>query len=299
MALVEAGVPVDAAVQPFCLGQVLLLDGSQAAPLPEGVQHVSQEVDGEAGRRVVQAVFFGVDPVLQHLGEGFAAAVQHVVADQGQHQARGPEVLLGPRVDEPEGAHVEGTPHHVRGHVAGQGDASGFGESVPLGSIDRVVAAEVDVLGVGVHLDPGGGGEPIERGVLGGRDHAGCLPRHGHGFHVCPSGPVPRHHVIRLPSPVQQVHGQHAELEVAAALQEQDLEVLGHVQQLADQRDGLVVDGIVFGGSVADFHYGHARALEVQQFVPGPFEGLHGQCRRTGREVDEALGHGFLPRSFR
>ncbi len=105
---------IDAAVEQLALLEVVFVNGVEPADGLVVGQHVAQDVDAEGGRRVVEAVLLHVDAVTQIARQLLVQAlVQQVLADDDHRHARGAEVLLGARVDEPEGLHVEGFPKEV------------------------------------------------------------------------------------------------------------------------------------------------------------------------------------------
>ena len=295
MALVELRVPVNAAVEQLALGEVVLLDRRKAADRLVVRQHVAQDVDREARWGVVERVLVGVDLVLEHAGELVGAGRQEIVADDGDDQARRPQVLLGAGVDQPERLDVERPPHEIGRHVAGERNACCLGERLPLRAKDRVVRAEVDIRGVGVDLDLVGARQPAELLALRRRDHPRGVAGDDLGLLVRLLGPLAGNDVIRLAPGVQDVHRQHGELQVAAALKEEDLEVVRDGQEVLDERDGLVVHRVVLLCAVGDLHDRHAGFLEVEQLRLGALEGRQRQRGGTGVEVDDPVTHRSLP----
>ena len=83
----------------------------------------------------------------------------------------------------------------------------------------------------------------------------------------------------------EQVHGDHAELQAGAALQEHDGVVFRHAEQGADLGFGRVDHRFEILGAVADLHDRKADAVEIQQFLLGFFHDFLGQDRRSGVEI--------------
>ena len=75
-----------------------------------------------------------------------------LLPDDDHGQAGGGHVLLGAGVDDAVLGHVHGAGEDVRGHVAHQGHAAGLGDILPLGAVDGVVGAVVEVAGLRVQL---------------------------------------------------------------------------------------------------------------------------------------------------
>ena len=84
-------------------------------------------------------------------GDGQLLAGQ-VLPDDDNGQAGGGQVLLGAGEDQAELAHIHRAGEDVRGHVAGQGHGAGLGDVLPLGALNGVVGAVVEIGGIGVQL---------------------------------------------------------------------------------------------------------------------------------------------------
>jgi hypothetical protein len=140
-----------------------------------------------------------------------------------------------------------------------------------LDAVDGLVRGEVEVRGAwsGVHLRrerradvalllpfarPGGGGD-VHVGVEQVRDGLGLgerllAPRAGHD-------------VVRDRALVEEVHRHLREHLRGAALEEEHLVAGGDAEQLAQERDRLVVDLLVLLAAVAVLHHRHAAPGEV------------------------------------
>ena len=95
----------------------------------------------------------------------------------------------------------------------------------------------------------------------------------------------------------EQVHGDHAELQAGAALQEHHAVVFRHAEQAADLGFGAIDHGLEVLGAVADLHDRQPDAVEVQQFRLRLFHHFLGQDRRTGIEII-LFGHICNPPCF-
>ena len=83
----------------------------------------------------------------------------------------------------------------------------------------------------------------------------------------------------------EQVHRDHRELLAGAALQQQDLVVVGHGEQLAHQRQRLLVHSVVGLATMAVLDDAHARTLEVEKLALRALESGQRKCRRACVEV--------------
>ena len=278
----ELGV-VQHVVEHVGLGDVDLLHAGGAALLLQPVAHQAEHIDAPAGRGVVHGVL--VDHVLVvHDGRGDGQLVaSQVLPDDGDGQASGSQVLLGTGEDDAVLAHVHGTGQDVGGHVADQRHAVGLRDVLPLGALDGVVGAVIEVGGVGAQLQVALGGDIGVLAVLGGGGDVDLTVLLGflHG-EVCE---VAGHSVVGLAGLADQVHGDHAKLHGAATLQEQDFIALRHVHQLAELGLGVVKDLLEDLGAVAHLHDGHTGAVVVGDLSACTLEDLQRQHGRASGEV--------------
>src|SRR2546427_11820826 len=149
---------------------------------------------------------------------------------------------------------------------------------------DGFVRAVVDVRGVRPNL-------PLLRGVGeiavfgAGRDADIAIALR---FLHCLLGPFSREHVIGLALAAQQVHRPRRELQARAALQEQQLVVLRHGEQLAQVALGVGGDADEFPAAMAHLHHAHAAAVPVEHLVAGARQHLGGKHCRPGAEIEDA-----------
>ena len=210
--------------------------------------------------------------------------------DDDHGEAGGGHVLLGAGVDDAELAHVHGTGEDVRGHIADQrhGDLR---DILPLGALDGVVGAIIEVGGLGVQLQLILAGDVDVLSVLGGGGDVDGAVLLGllHGL-VCE---VTGDGVVGLAGLGHKVQGDHAELHGSAALEEEDLVALGDVHELAEFCLGLVEDLLENLGAMAHLHDGHAGTLIVGDLSAGALEDLQRKHGGACGEVEYAIiGHG-------
>ena len=220
-----------------------VLDGLHAFHAPlllQPVQHQAQHVDAPAGRGVVHGVLVDHDLVVQHLGGVGQGAAGQVLPDDDHGETGGGHVLLGPGEDHAVLAHIHRPGEDVGGHVAHQGHAPGVGDVLPLGAVDGVVGAVIEVGRLGVQLQLVLGGDVGVVLVLAGGgqgDLAVFL-----GLLVGQVGEVSGDGVVGLPRLADEVEGDGGELGGGAALEEEDLVALGDLQQAAELGLGVVKD---------------------------------------------------------
>ena len=163
-----------------------------------------------------------------------------ILPDDGHSQAGGGHVLLGAGEDNAVFAHVHRAGENVGGHVAYNGHVPGVGHILPLGAVDGVVGAVIEVAGLRVQLQlvlggdvgvvlVGRGGSQADLAVL-----LGLLVGH--------IGEIAGDSVVGLAGLTDQVQGHHGELAGGAALEEENLVVVGHLEQLAEARLGVLKD---------------------------------------------------------
>jgi len=119
--------------------------------------------------------------------------------------------------------------------------------------------------------------------------HPGPASQHGRGCLAFREGllaPRARDDVLgRLPL-LDEVHRDLREELGGASLHEEHLVAVRDPEQLAQQGDGLVVDGFVLLAAMAVLHDGHAALREVQHLVA---RALQGRERERGRASVEVL----------
>ncbi len=91
------------------------------------------------------------------------------------------------------------------------------------------------------------------------------------------------HDVVGAAALGEEVHRDLREQLRRATLEEEHLVRRGHGEELAQERDRLVVDRLVLLAAVAVLHHGHAGAGEVQELVAGALEGGEREGRRGRR----------------
>ncbi len=214
----------------------------------------------------------------------FRAASRKLFFTSTTHTPARADVLLRAGVDQRELRHVHAPPHEVARHVADQRHGAHVGPVMPLGPEERVVARQVHVGGLGVELQLVLAGDAgVALVDLGRRGDAGLA--HALGLLEGLLGPAAGHDVVRAPAGGEVVHRHHRELHARAALEEEHLVVGGDGEQLAGQRDRLVVHGLVRLAAVAVLHDRHARALEVDELALRALEGGEGEAGGAGVEV--------------
>src|SRR5699024_3433351 len=116
------------------------------------VQHQAQHVDAPAGRGVVHGVLVDHGLVVHHQGGVGQLVAGQLLPDDHHSQAGGGHVLLGAGEDDAILAHVHRAGENIGGHVAHDGHAVRLGDIGPLGAVDGVVGAVVEVAGLGIQL---------------------------------------------------------------------------------------------------------------------------------------------------
>ena len=215
-----------------------LLHAFQTALLVDPVQGESQHVDAPAGRCIVHGVLVDHGLIVHHQrGVGQLVASQ-VLADDDHGEAGGGHVLLGSGIEDAILGHVYGHGQNVGGHVAHQRHIAGFGDIVPLGAVDGVVGAVVEVAGLRVQLDLLLAGDvaviPVGRGDS--QVNLAVLL----SLFISKVGEVSGDGIIRLSGLADEVEGDHGELSGRSGLEKQDLIPLRHIHQPAQLILGLL-----------------------------------------------------------
>ena len=284
---------VEEVVQQRGLLVVALADALEATLLLEPLEDEAADVNRVASRRVVQAagISHGL-PTQQRRGEG-----QHVFADEiltgdDDGQTSRADVLLNTTVDDAVLRNVNRLGEEARRHVCDQGYVARLGQLVVDGAVNRLVLADVEVVGVLGNLDGVDVGHVAERLVLAGRQavrgavHLRFLEgllRPGTGNDVVGHAAFDLH----------EVHRNGGELRGGATLEEQHLVVLGDAHEVAQVGLSGVDDVLERLRAMAHLHDGHACALVVEHFGCSLLQNRFRQDGGTCRKVVNP-GHRYL-----
>ena len=226
-------------LEDLCLVEIALVHLFEAADGLEVLEDLAAAVDRPAVRGVVHGAGACVRAVLQVDGQILQIVTDQILTDDDDNHAGGADVLLHARVDHAVIGHVAGLGQEHGGLVGNKHMALGVGQLVPRHAVDRLVLADVDVIGVfgdiqigavgniGIVLVLAGSGDDDLADLLGFRD--GLL------------GPCAGLDVDGL-AVLHEVHGDHRELQRCTALNEQDLVVVGNAHEVAQILLGLVDD---------------------------------------------------------
>ena len=186
----------------------------------------------------------------------------------------------------PERNNNMGISHSEAYAAAGVNIEAGYEGDVYKRQVDGLVLADVDIVGILGDVEVGAIGDVAVVLVLGGSgdDDLAVLLSLGNGL----LGPCAGLDVDGL-AVLHQIPRHSRELQRSAALNEQDLVVVGNAHQVAQVSLGLVDDLLENLGAVAHFHDAHAAAAVVHHLVTDFLQ--HGLRHHsgTGREVVGAI----------
>ena len=162
----------------------------------------------------------------------------------------------------------------------------GVGELVPGDAVDGFILADVDIVGIGGNVQIGAVGNVAVVLILGGGGHDdfAVLFSLGNGL-LGPGAGFDIHGLTVL----HQVPGNGGELQGGAALDEQDLVVVGNVHQVAQVGLGLVDDLLEDLGAMAHLHDAHAAAAVVHHLVTDLLQNGFRHHGGAGGEVKSAV----------
>ncbi len=249
------------------------------------------------GGRVQQGPGLGVRAVLQDGRQVLAAAVDELALRDDDRDPARADVLLGAGVDHRERRRVDRARQEVARHVADLRRGAEARQLEVLHAVDGLVARPVHVRRRRIELGlVGARGAPVAA-LLGGRRDArpragDRRPRARFGVRLRAPGAVGD--VVRRAAGRQEAHRHERELQRRAALQEEDVVGGRRAEQLPQQRERLVVHGLVLLSAMGLLHHGHAGAGEVEQLVASPLEGGERQGRGARVEVHRATHGGGL-----
>ena len=160
--------------------------------------------------------------------------------------------------------------------------ALGIGKGMELGAVDGVVLADIDVIGILGNVQIGAVRD-IGKGLVFGRSHLDSFTVFA-GFLPCLLGPLARYDVGCLLI-LHQVHGNGCELGPCAALQEQDLVIVGDLKQVSQVSFGFLDDAVIDFAAMAHFHDRHAASAVVKHFVRSFLQNFNGKHSRSCRKI--------------
>nr|ABZ10196.1 hypothetical protein ALOHA_HF4000APKG10H12ctg3g11 [uncultured marine microorganism HF4000_APKG10H12] len=280
--------PVDGVVEQPCFPPVACLHRPQPASIEQPPHDESTEVDREHRRCVVARAVGGRDRVAQRRGQRVRPTLGEVLADDRKGDTGRSQVLLCPAVDEPVPGHVDRAAEQIGRRVDHQRGGAHLGHHRPLRPDDRVVGRHVDIRATRGETQPVWRRHPCERLVLGrcADVHPSELRRLARRLLRPVAGQRVVGHAIRT----EQIHRHHGELLAGAPLQEEDVVVVGHAGQGPQVRLCLLEDPVECRRPVADLEHRHADPWQRQQVALRRLEHRLRQHRRSGTEVEHAMG---------
>ena len=269
------------------LGDVALVHLLETADALEILEDLAAAVDRPAVGGIVHGAVLGVG-VIAHIDRhlGIEVFADEVLADDDDDHAGRADVLLHARVDHVVVADVAGLGEEHGALVGDEDVALGVGQLLPGHTVDGLVLADVDVVGVVGNVEIGAVGNVAVVLILGGsgNDDLAVLL----GFLDGLAGPCAGVDVDGL-AVLHQVPGNRRELEGGAALNEEDLIVVGDPHQVAQVGVGLVDDLLEDLGAVGHLHDAHAAAAVVHHLVTDLLQHGLGHHGGTGGEVVGAI----------
>ena len=211
----------------------------------------------------------GVGLVAQHGGRAGEHILRNqVFPDNGDHHTGGAYILLRAAVEHAVLGYVHRLTEEAAGNIRHQILALGVGQGVEFGAINCVVLADIDIIRVLADGQVRAVGN-IGKGLVGGGRHGVGLTVHL-SLLISLLGPLTGDDIVGNLI-LHQVHGNHGELLGSAALQKQNLIVVGNAHQGTKVGFRFIDDGLVGLGAVAHFHDGHTGSPVVQHFIGGFF----------------------------
>ena len=254
----EERVAVDLVVEQLGFLDVHLVHHFQAAQALEPFQRFGHHEDREHRRGVEHRTAVDMGLVVEHRREVAGDLAEDVLADDGEDHAGRTDVLLGAAIDESVLGDIHRTAHDVGRHIGHEVDRA-VHVVFDLGTVDRVVGRDVEVVEVGRDLIAF---RDVAVGLVGrGGDADGIAD--ALGFLERLLGPDTRLQVAGLV--LEEVHRHIEELERSAAAEEDHFIVVGNVEELFPECAALVHRLLPFLRTVRHRYDRHAGTFEVLQ----------------------------------
>ena len=222
-------------------------------------------IHGEAGRSVVKALVCRLNAPFEHggaAGKLIVLVVNQVFASDYYCHACGGDVFLRARVNHRVVGHVYHSAENFAGHIRDYGHV-GFGQKVVARAENGIVRAHMEILRVGAYIELAGNiGEVFVLAAC--RD---VYVAEAGGLFVGFGGEIARQHIIGFVVFAEQVQRNCGKLLACAALNEQNVIIVGHVEQFSQAGLDFVVDCFKSLGAVAHFRYAHAGVCIVEHIA--------------------------------
>ena len=219
---------------------------------------------------------------------GIEVLADQILADDGDDHTGGADVLLDTGIDHAVVRNIARLRQEHRGLVRDQGLALRVRQLLPRRAVDSLVLADIDIIRILFDRQIGAVGNVSIVAVLGGSgdiDLAVFL-RLGNGL----LGPCAGFDIDRL-AILHQIHRDHGKLQRCAALNEENLIVIGDPHQITQILLSLVDDGLENLRTVRHLHNAHTGAAVVQQLVADLFQHRNRHGRGTGGEIISTVVH--------
>mmetsp|Transcript_889 Transcript_889/g.1216 ORF Transcript_889/g.1216 Transcript_889/m.1216 type:complete len:437 (-) Transcript_889:85-1395(-) len=285
-AIVEAVASGDGIVENSSLLLVDLLDGFEATEGKELLEDKTTHVDGPAGGGVVHGIVVGVDLIVQHGRGARASLADKVLADDSNSETSGANVLLGTGVDKTVLGNINGLGAEVGGHIGNESSLD-VGSALELNTLDGLIVAVVDILGVSTQLPAINSGDGLIVSLAGKVRLAELL--------ALIEGllrPGASDNVVNDVALLGKVKRNHRELSRGTTLKEENLVIEGDVQKLAKVSLSPLNNAVELLAAMAHLHDAHAAALPVNKISLSLLKNIHRKHCRASREVINTLGLG-------
>ena len=285
-------------VQNVSLLDVLLQHDFQTADFVlQVLEDLTAAVDGPCVGCVVHGAAVDMCLVGAVCGNlGIQVLTDQVFTDDDNSHTGGTDVLLNTSPDQAVVSNVAGTGQE-HGRLVGDQDLTlCVGQLVECCAVDCLVLADVDVISVLGDVQIGAVGDVVEVLILGRSDDLNFAVLLSLGDSLLGPGAGLN---VAADAVLQQVLSNHSELQCAAALDEDNLVVLGNAHQSAQISLCIVDDLLVDLGTMAHLHDAHTAATVVHHLVADLFQDLlRHHSGASGKVKGSVVVHCSVPPVF-
>ena len=143
---------IEIVIEKLCFFEVALFHDLEAADAEQPIHNKLADVDRPAGRRVVHRAVLGRERIVTKRGCERQVVAEQVFADDDDSETGRCDILLSSGIDHAELGYVDRTAHYAGRHVGHERYVACVGDIVPTGTVNRIIEADMYIVGFRIKL---------------------------------------------------------------------------------------------------------------------------------------------------